>query len=173
MNSRYTRALFIDQTEGTDRDVAIYTLASTDFDDPKTGKHYPSLYRLYMDLADPTEWDFANLYFEDYDHWTMITESPWFKPVIQRWRKELDLKVRAQALRAIRELAGQDGKDKLAANRFLVEKGYVASYEAPSRRSRAGRPSKDEIKQEAEKLFSSSREIEEDFNRLSDNLKMN
>lgn len=160
-NIRYTRALFIDAHEGEDKSTCLYTLTG------EGSEQYPSLYRLYLDMEDPTEWEFAETYFEDYEHWMKIAESPWAKEHVERWRTELDLKIRAQALKRVRKIAESDTKDSLAANRYLLDKGWVVNPDGSRGTPRKrGRPSKEAIRKEAEALFKAEKEYEEDYNRL-------
>lgn len=59
----------------------------------------------------------------------------------------------------IRELAADpDSKDYLAANKYLLEEPWL--------KVKVGRPSKDAIAHEAEKLVFINKKIEEDFKRI-------
>lgn len=127
---------------------------------------YPSLYRLYMEMEDTTEWEFAQAYLEDYQHWMALCECTWFKAHAERWRHELQQKLRARALRSIKQVANDDQKDSYAANKYLLDKGY-ATPEPPS--SRRGRPSKDHIAREARRLAEEANIIKEDSERLTSN----
>ena len=127
------------------------------------GKTYPSLYKLYMELGDLTEYEFANKYLEGWHQWTKLLEAGWFKPYINRWRTELELKLKAEALRRILDEAREGGKNSYQANKFFVEKGYIAKESEPSRR---GRPTKAEIARRAAEEVFSSKQIDEDIKRL-------
>ena len=124
---------------------------------------YLSLYRLYMELEDTTEWEFANTYLEDYQHWTKLCECTWFKPYVTRWRHELQQKLRARALRSIKSVANADDKDSYAANKYLLDKGY-APPEAPSKR---GRPTKSQVDKEARFLAQEEKQLRYDLERLT------
>ena len=141
---RYTKALFADVID-TDKSNCIYVL-----EDHHEKPELPSLHRLYIEMEDPTEYLFGETYFENYEHWTMIANAPWMKPYLEKWRKELDLKVRAEALVRIRkESESDESKNSFQANKFLVEKGYVQVDEKDKESKKRGRPSKEEINREA------------------------
>ena len=168
-NTRYLKGLFFEQTLA-DKSSVVYTLKDWDHsvvrDDAggeATTMVFPSLYRLYMEMEDLTEYEFANKYLDGWEHWEMLCGCEWFKPFVERWRKELTLKIQAQALRALRAESMSSSKNAFAANKFLVDKGWVDKSEATAKR---GRPSKDEVKKAADAIASHERRLEEDFTRL-------
>lgn len=149
-------SLFIDRKY--DEGSALYCLGLTD----KTyrGKVYPSLYRCYINMADITEYNFANTYFESYQHWEQLCQEEWFKPYIYRWRKELELKIKAEALKEIiAQSVSEDPKKRLDASKYIYEKVFVSS-------SSKGRPSKAQIKEEAVRKAQEEKLINEDWSRL-------
>ena len=148
------QALFFETTPA-DRPHCKYTLK----DDDHAG--YPSLYRLYMACNDPTEYLFAQQHLGGWEHWERLTECAWFHPYVTRWRKELELRIRATALKNIQDIASGDSRDKLTANKLLVAQGWVKA-EGRGR----GRPSKAEIKQEAHRLATEERNLKDDFERI-------
>jgi hypothetical protein len=139
-NSRYTKALFYEMTM-SDKSTVLYTLKDEDH------KSYPSLYRLYMDLDDLTEYEFANTYLDGWEHWQMLCDCEWFKPFVLRWREELELRTKAAALRAIKQEANEGTKNSYSANKVLLEGGW--KKEAGKSVQSRGRPTKDEVNKEA------------------------
>jgi hypothetical protein len=131
-----------------------YTLKDEDGD-------YPSLYKLYMEMEDVTEWEFAKAHIGSYDTWTKLCAAGWFKETIARWRKELELKLKARHLREVKAIADKGGKDALTANKYLLDKGYVVA-EQPKR----GRPTKNEIAEKADALARFDSETKEDLERI-------
>lgn len=155
-NVRYTRSLFLELSY-TDRSACIYTLKNRDHES------YISLYQRYMEMEDPLEHEFANRYFEDYEHWLLCANSTWLKPYVERWRKELALKMRARALNRIRSIAmDETNKASFAANKLLLEGGWMDKEEKKA----VGRPSKDSIRQQADELFNTEKSYKEDLERL-------
>jgi hypothetical protein len=155
-NTRYLKGLFFEQTLA-DKSSVVYSLKDWDHEG------FPSLYRLYMEMEDLTEYEFANKYLDGWEHWEMLCQCEWFKPFVERWRKELSLKIQAQALRAMRAEAMSSSKNAFAANKFLVDRGWVDKTEKSHGR---GRPSKDEVKKAADAIAQHERRLDEDFTRL-------
>lgn len=143
--------LFLEQAYH-DTERVLYTLKDEDH------RGYPSLYRLYMEMEDLTEYEFANKHLDGWKHWEMLSSALWFRPFIVRWRKELELKLKARALREIMEEAASGGKHAFQANKYLIEKGWVEKPEG-----KRGRPSKNEILQEA----LSPSDVSEDLERIT------
>lgn len=137
----------------------IYTLQ--DYDQTINGKWYPSLYRLYMEAEDPTEFEFARKYLGSYDQWMAICKIARFQGYLERWRKEIILQVQARALRAMIDESMSESKNSFAANKFLVEKGWI-----PKEGGKRGRPSKAEIEKAAKIETSEKDRVLEDYNRL-------
>jgi hypothetical protein len=169
--SLLTRALFADVTsyqvgQATEADLArsLYVMWSEE----DQGR-FKSLYKLYMLMADPSEVMFARAYFESYEHWLTICEAPWAKEHINRWRTELDLSIRAAAVKAIYDKSiDPTDKDCFMASRFLVQNGYSLKV-APKPAAKtglAGRPTREAIKKEAEALFFTAQDEADDLARL-------
>lgn len=153
-----TLGLFF-ETTGGDKTGVVYTLKDIDHEG------YPSLYRLYMEAGDPTEYEFATQHLEGWRHWQMLSNAAWFAEHVDRWRWELELKLRAEAVkRIIEESRNKESKSKFQANKFLVDGGWKPPAEA---RNPVGRPSQERIKQEAERLNQMERDILEDHERLN------
>ena len=154
---RKLRALFFETTLADKSDV-VYTLKNRDHEG------YPSLYRLYMECDDPTEYTFAVQYLDGWDHWLTLCNCAWFKPYVSAWRAELEVRTKARALQAIKELASDpESKEHYQASKFLVSNGWVEK-EAP--RKSAGRPSKDDVKKEANRLAQEQRELADELSRV-------
>jgi hypothetical protein len=154
-NNRLTRALFLELNTETMEQV-LYTLKDEDVGE------YPSLKRLFMEAGDPTEYIFAESYFENFEHWEIICEASWFAPYIAQWRKELVLKIKANALLNIQQEADEGGRNAFAANRFLLTNGWI---EGPT--TKRGRPSKTEVKEEARRIAEDHFRLDSDIKRMN------
>lgn len=155
-NQRYLKALFFEMT-GSDKSTVLYTLKDVDHEG------YPSLYRLYMELDDPTEWEVAQQLMDGWEHWEMLCACGWFKPFVERWRKELQLRMMSKALVRIKSEAKTGSKESFGANKYLLEKGWEPKETSKYGR---GRPSKDEIKKAAEEIAKAGEQLTEDYKRL-------
>lgn len=104
-----------------------------------------NLRRVYVELGDPTGYQLATRYLEDYSHWLMLNKCSWFAEAKEQWDIELDAKLSSEGLAAIRMYS--DGVEdvspavQLQAAKYLADKNYRKMSKAPSR----GRPSKEEV----------------------------
>lgn len=153
-NVRYLQGLFYEQT-GADKTTVVYTLK----DEPHLD--YPSLYQAYMTIADPTEYSFATQYLDGWEHWEILCECTWFKPYVARWRKELSLKIKSEALANIIIESKSRTTNSYQASKFLA----TGEFEDKPTRGK-GRPSKDEVNSEAKRIAEDHFRLKEDFNRL-------
>lgn len=157
-NVFYTNDLFYETT--IDKTNVIYTLKETDHEG------YPSLYRLYMEEEDPLEYTFANKYLDGWLHWTRICESTWFIPYIQRWRQELDLKLKSRALIVIKQEAGDPhSRNRWAAAKYLMERGWEPKKTQTEKKEE--RASKESIRTEAKRLQEEQKRVQADLDRLN------
>lgn len=148
-NNLYSKELFLEFN--TLPGVALYTLKNHDY------QGLPSLYKLYLSQSDLHEYNFAVQYFEGWPHWEALCKTGWFKPYIESWRSELAVKIEAQAVARIVDIAARGGKDALQANKWL------ADYQGTGKtRTGRGRPLK------AADVALLNRKIIEDQNRLED-----
>ncbi len=149
----YTKALFYEQTLA-DKASVVYTLKDVDH------KGFDSLKRLYMDMDDLTEYDFAIQHLANWEHWKLLCECTWFKPIVSLWREELHLRHAASALRQVKRIAATNENGSMAANKYLLEKGWQKNLDP------VGRPSKEAIKKKAKEMVLTEQEIEEDHSRI-------
>lgn len=153
-NVRFLKELFFETA--VNRDNVLYTLKNEDHEG------YPSLYRLFMESNDPTEYQFATQYLDGWEHWKILSECTWFKPYVQKWREELNIKIRSEVwAKVIKKASGTD-KDALSAAK-MVEDVFGDRKTGNAR----GRPSKAEIKANAEKMAAEASRLEDDLARIS------
>jgi hypothetical protein len=161
---RYTKGLFYEMTL-EDKSSVSYTLKDRDYTDRRSGKTYPSLKRLYMEVADPTEYLFAEQHLDGWDHWLELVECTWFKDYADRWRSELEVKLRAEALRRIKLEAKSTSKNAFTANKLLLDGGWKDKSQGGSKP--VGRPSKEAVKAaEAQMKFDELTDLDADARRL-------
>jgi len=155
-NGRFlTEALFWETSRDREAYAPVFTLK------PEDHEGLPSLKRLYLEHGDPTEYVFAMKVLGSFQHWEALCSASWFKPHIEEWRNELDLRVQSEAVAvAMRVMeSGDSDAQKLAAARFLTDKGWKP-------KQGRGRPSKKEVAATAREMAESASWLNEDFNRV-------
>jgi hypothetical protein len=115
----------------------------------------PSLKRLYLECADPTEYKFATEVLGGLKHLRRLEKCSWFRPHLEEWREELEIKLRSEGIQAQRKLAA---KGNVNASKWLAEKGWD--------KRKAGAPSKEETTRERKVSAKMEDELEEHFKRV-------
>lgn len=138
----------------------IFTLK--DYDLVKEGIIYPSLKLIYMsyDHIPGFEYDFAMDVFNSWDHWCKLASdnaNKNIKEAVASWREELDIRIKAQAIKAMIQSSRIDDSKGFNAAKYLADKGY-----SPVR----GRPSKEELERHKKVEAGVNRELEADMERL-------
>lgn len=146
-----TQGLFL---EAQYSHYAVYSLKDDDCE--YNGRIYPSIKKLYLEMEDPTEYDFATKYLLGIKHWYRIYDNKLLQPHIDEWRFELEMKLRAKG---IKKLISAAKGGNLSAAKFLVDRGWSDK--------RVGRPSKEDLEREKKIRLNISEEYEEDLKRLA------
>lgn len=146
MNRFRTFSLFKETNKFTDNYEAVFVLHEDD-------KDLPSLKRIYLSYEDPTEYQFALDVFDSWDHWERLTNCTFFKPYIKQWREELEVKIRSNAIKEIKQTAKTS--KGFAAQKWLAEKGWQPNGK--------GRPRKEDVEREARVQAKMKAREEEDF----------
>ena len=127
----------------------------------RDGITYPSLKKIYMsyDHVPGFEYDFAMEVFNSWDHWTKLADNSTadVKEAIRTWRQELEIKIKASAVKSIMSASLDSDAKGVAAAKYLADKGY-----APTR----GRPSKEEVEREKKVAAGVNKDLEADMERL-------
>ena len=130
-----TQSLFLEI--GYDEDKAIFTFKDEDHE--YKGNTYYSLKRLYLEMEDPTEYEFANTYLLGWQHWKRLKANKILAKHFAEWEEELELRLRAQGIRAAIDQAAEDKGFQAA--KWLADKGW--------QKNSVGRPSKhDKLREE-------------------------
>jgi hypothetical protein len=156
-NALILKGLFL-ETSYTDLSFVAYTLKDVDH------RGYPSLYRLFLETNDPTEYKFATTHLDGLLHWEKLCDCTWFKPYVERWRRELELRMKSIALSRIMAEAKASSREAFNANKYLLEKGWEPK-DGP-KHSR-GRPTKEQIQKAASDAASASQRLTDDFERIT------
>jgi len=143
MGRPLTQSLFLELGYS---DSAIYTLKENDH--VYEGRSYPSLKKLYLLVADPTEYTFATTFLLGWKHWQRIVDNKSLKPHVGEWREELEVKLRSQGVKeAIKQAQG----GTFQAAKWLADRGWE--------KRGAGRPTEAEI--EGHKKF--EKKVEDEY----------
>lgn len=148
-----TQSLFLDLNYS---DIAIFTFA--DEHREYEGRPIYSLKKLFLDMEDPTEYLFANKYLLGWKHWKRFEKNKDIKRHIDEWRYELELKLTAQGIQHLLDIASDD-KSSYQAAKWLADKGWSDS--------KRGRPSKDEVNAKIEEAVKEKEEDAPDIILLS------
>ena len=149
-----TQSLFLEI--GYETDKAVYTLKDEDYE--YKGVLYPSLKRLYLEMEDLIEYDFARTYLLGWAHWQRIKENKALAKHINEWQDELETSVRSQAVRDIIQMSAEDKGFQAA--KWLADKGWD--------KRTAGRPSKNEKLKEDRMKARMDDEFKGDVARMQD-----
>lgn len=144
------RELFFEKTLA-DKVNVMYTLKDQEHEG------FPALREFYLSIADPTEYKFAVECLDGWAHWERLCECEWFKPFLDRWRLELELSIKAEALACIIKMAKENGKQSFDASKYLLTNAWVKE------KAKAGRPTKGKIKDAAYDKY----DVLQDFKRLT------
>lgn len=145
-----TQSLFLEV--GYDAERAIYTFS--DEDKEYQGNTYKSLRKLYLDMADPTEYHFATTYLWGWEHWQRIVNNKLLAAEVTKWREELEVKLRAIG---VRNIIAQSGNTMVAAK-------WVADGQwdtARQRKTKEGKAAEKHVRERAHK------EAQDDSNRIA------
>lgn len=118
--------------------------------------------KTFVEIGDPTGYQWAIKYLGDWAHWLRLQECAWFTDAVAVWKAELKEKLRAEAVQKIQNImASSDSEAQvIAAAKFLAQ----GEYEEGSKKR--GRPSKAEVQGELKKAVREASIEDDDFNRI-------
>lgn len=152
----FTQALFLELAYANPVN-AIYTLKDEDYE--YNGKTYKSIKRLYLDIADPTEYEFAQQCFSGWNHWQRIcNKTKALAPYIEEWRAELEVKLRSKGVKNLIKEATSTNKGAMQAAKWLADKGWADK--------RAGRPSNEQVDGEIKSQARIKAAVADDLERI-------
>lgn len=113
---------------------------------------------LYLEMGDPTGYEFAKAAFESWEHFKHLSKLSWFKRHLDMWHDELEVRMRSQAIVSLHNVATTQGNRGITAAKYIAERGWE---------KKRGRPSKAEVEREKKQQARIDQEIDEDASRLS------
>lgn len=79
--------------------------------------------RVYVTIADPTEYQSAMALIGNWEHWQALLTSNPFMAQLEQWRKEVEVKVRSEAMmEMVKQSKGSKGT---MAAKWLAEAGFA------------------------------------------------
>lgn len=125
-----------------------------------SGRTYVSFSNLYRSLVpqDPTEYTFAMAVFGDWQVWEVIREAPQVKPYITKLRREAEVKIKSEAIKAIAEEAKAGGRSSFTAAKLLLERGWIEKEPASKAKQKLMEKEEQEMDKEAMKLLNEEAE---------------
>lgn len=137
---------------------AHFTLKKKDV--TKKGVPYVSLYKKYMEIADPTEYQVAIRLFGSWDHWQALCKARWFKEHLDGWRQELKVKLESDRYYEMTSHVqnNPDSPQSIQASKWLADR----YGEKPKR----GRPSKAEKAAHLKRIEEETSDVDDDAKRL-------
>ena len=160
MAQLHTKGLFYETCLPEDRESMGTSWTLKEEDHHADGKVYKSMKKLYISMEDVTEYEFAQVAIGSYKHWERLLESPIIRPHIDQWRKELNLKLKARAMKSIIKAATEDEKLSFQAMKYLADNEYL------DKKGKRGRPSKDEVQAELRKEVQTNKTLLDDAARI-------
>ena len=139
-----TKALFV---ELTDKDMAKKYPPKLSLEEAKI---------IYLESMDPTEYTAATKIVGNWDHWQALLKSPPIMEHINKWRDELEIKIRSESIKQAIKIAG--GDKGFQAAKWLADKGWEPKV--------AGRPSKAKIAHETKVAVGLREELADDAKRV-------
>lgn len=152
-----TRSLFWELSYFEPEHV-IFTLRENDLE--KNGKVYTSLRKLYLSycVSDPTEYTFAWAVFGSWDTWQQLSRSNYVKKDIESWRKEVEVKIKSEAIRSIANEMRDGGRSSFGAAKLLLERGWLDDKNASKAKEKLKAKEEEELNKEALSLLSEDAE---------------
>ena len=156
-----TQSLFWELRHGVDTNKYPPVFTTKDEDIKRDGITYKSMKKIYMsyDHIPGYEYEFAMDVLGSWDHWNKLANDtiPELKNMIQGWRDELDVRLKALGLKALIHASRDNDAKGVQASKYLVEKGYI---------QKRGRPSKEEMERELKVSTKAKKELNDDLERI-------
>lgn len=114
--------------------------------------------KTFVELDDPTGYQWAVKYLGSVEHWERLVRCSWFKEQLAEWVAEIELKAKSEAIRRLKEIAAGESAQAISAAKYLATLDY--------NKGARGRPSKNEIQGELKRQAALLEEQESDAERI-------
>lgn len=122
------------------------------------GKTMYPLRKFYLDIGDPTEYQFAKQCLLGWDHWQRLLENKRIRAEVEKWRAELEVALISEGVSSIVE---SSATGNFQSAKWLAERGW-------KEKRGVGRPSKQEADREKRIAQRVNAEWDADIVRLND-----
>jgi hypothetical protein len=153
MGRFHTRALFVETISAELLAKGIKPIYSLN-GDPK----YLDIHEIFINSNDPTGYTFAIRAFDSWEHLKHLRTLSWFNRHYNMWLEELEVKMRADAIRELSEIGQTAGSRGITALKYIADKGWE---------KKRGRPSKEEIEREKKQDAMIKQELSDDADRIN------
>ena len=152
-----TKSLFYELSYN-DPEHVIFTTKEEDIE--RNGRTYLSMSKLFCSLVpqDPTEYTFAMTVFGSWHVWEVIREAPQVAPYYKRWKREAEIRVKSEAIKAIAEEAKSGGRSSFTAAKLLLERGWIEKEPASKAKQKLQEKEEQDMDREALKLLNEEAE---------------
>jgi hypothetical protein len=115
--------------------------------------------RTFVDLGDPSGYLWVQEYLDgELKLWDILMDTSWFKQAYANWVGELELKLKAEAMKKIQDIAKGTSNQSFQANKYLSKEEWK-----PGTR---GRPTKEEVSGALKKAVDVLEAEDEDMKRI-------
>ncbi len=156
LNQWYTKSLFYEVHMGMAHEVRTVEKPPFTLNIVKPG--YICARTTFVELGDPTGYQWAMRYLGDWTHWQKLMQCKWFVEAYNGWVQELETKARSEAIIRLQEIAASESPQAISAAKYLASLEY--------KKSGRGRPSKEEVAGELKKAIEASEMEREDYERI-------
>lgn len=162
-NRYLTDGLFFERP-GSSMSNCVFTLEEQD--DLTNGLH--SLYKLFIDSDDLTEYKIATDVFGSTTHWDRLCQCKWFQPYLSKMREDLKRKLRSKAIAEIMDMVLSTSSDavRLNALKYLSKEGIDFFEDVPVSRIKRGRPTKEEVRGNLHIITKEAQDVLKDYERI-------
>jgi hypothetical protein len=115
---------------------------------------------IFVECEDITEYEAAIKLVGSWTEWERIKRDwPNFQSYITVWKEEINIRLKSQTIRKLREIASGDTSQAAAAAKWIAEEGW-------QRKSGKGRPTKAETAREAKALAKATSDTNNEYTRM-------
>lgn len=132
-----------------------------------TRKVYEGLvpfYQSFVEIGDPTGYKWAEKYLGSWEHYIQLLKCSWFKEVLDKALDKLEAQNLSQAIDEIKDIAANPGPQRLAATRYLAEKGWKKGSGKTT--AGRGRPTKQDIDNNLKEAVDRAIDADADLQRI-------